>query len=200
MEQKARAALTDIFAKYVRKRFAKTLNGDWVALECKGRISKPNAQARNKAKEQAERLVSVNGVAPVVNIGGICYFYSYVMEFYWHDPTSEPEKVKNPIELTVSPAAWAYYYGPILELMRFQPAFAQQIEGHQTLLSIEQLDLQVGIHPEVLRLLNLGQWNAAKEIATKVAGERGEVAYRSDGISIVPGPSWSLPFNDEGTR
>jgi hypothetical protein len=37
------------------------IGGDWVALECKGRLTQPDAETKTKAKAQAERVVRVNG-------------------------------------------------------------------------------------------------------------------------------------------
>src|SRR5713101_4439902 len=46
-----------------------TNGGAWVALECKGRLSVPSAQAKDKAKDQAQRVVHINGVVPAYNVG-----------------------------------------------------------------------------------------------------------------------------------
>ena len=60
--------------------------GGWLALECKGRLSEPGNEAKIKAKQQAQRLTSVNGTAPSLHVGGIAYFRSDVLRFYWQDP------------------------------------------------------------------------------------------------------------------
>lgn len=39
----------------------RTTGGEWVALESKGRVSPPTGDAKTKAKEQAERVVSIRG-------------------------------------------------------------------------------------------------------------------------------------------
>ena len=44
------------------------VGGGWVALECKGRLSPPDAGTKVKAKAQAQRVVSVNGTVPSLRI------------------------------------------------------------------------------------------------------------------------------------
>jgi hypothetical protein len=72
------------------------LNGDWIVLESKGRVSAPEEAAKEKAKQQARRLLSVSGVAPAMHIGGISYFRNDVLQFYWCDPPSDP-LIRRPI-------------------------------------------------------------------------------------------------------
>lgn len=88
-----------------------TTGGGWVALESRGRVSPPYANAKDKAKDQARRLVSVNGVMPDYQIGGVTYFRKDVLQFYWRDPEPDPN-VRNPIKVTVEPDLWRNYYAP----------------------------------------------------------------------------------------
>jgi hypothetical protein len=89
-----------------------TLGGAWVALECKGRLSQPGSQSKAKAKQQAERVVSINGVAPTLKIGGIAYFKNETLRFYWRDPSGDESRIKNPIKVDITPQDWIYHYGP----------------------------------------------------------------------------------------
>src|SRR5207244_2687161 len=41
---------------------------DWIAMESKGRISPPSADAKTKAKNQALRVTAVGGVAPLYHV------------------------------------------------------------------------------------------------------------------------------------
>jgi hypothetical protein len=78
-----------------------TTAGGWIALECKGRILRPSADAKQKAKEQAERITTVDGVAPLVNAGCITFFKRNVLQFFWRDPTPDPARIKHPIVIDV---------------------------------------------------------------------------------------------------
>lgn len=86
-----------------------TSSGDWVALESKGRISPASPEAKDKAKEQAIRLISVNGASPSLHIGAVTYFRSDVLQFFWRDPEHSDLKVRNPIRVSVDENA-----GPLL--------------------------------------------------------------------------------------
>jgi hypothetical protein len=171
-----------------------TTSGQWVALECKGRISKPNAKAKTNAKAQAQRLVSVNGSAPSFHIGGIAYFKKDVLQFFWRDPEPDP-RVRNPIEVSVEADAWRNYYAPTLELIRSDSRYFERMTQEPMLMPVGSTDINIGIHPMVLRQLVLGEWEAARHSAAEVPEIReGEIPYQADGIAVVAGESWRLPF------
>ena len=68
-------------------------------LECKGRISRPSEDAKQKAKEQAERITTIEGAAPIVNAGCVTFFKRDVLQFFWRDPTPDPDRIKHPIQI-----------------------------------------------------------------------------------------------------
>ena len=138
------------------------------------------------------RLVSVNGVSPALHIGGFAYFRSDVMQFYWQDPTPE-RPIRNPIHVQVAEADWRYYYGPVLELIRAARPGAVTTRD-QFLFPVEGLDMQIGIDPVVLKLLEDGQWAAARTRAEEASAEHPE--YRGDGIRVVAGESWLRRFDE----
>jgi hypothetical protein len=49
-------------------------SGAWHAFECKGRATAPGGPEKQKAKEQARRLVSVGGKPCMLHIGAITFF------------------------------------------------------------------------------------------------------------------------------
>ncbi len=166
---------------------------NWIALECKGRVSKPDSDSKNKAKDQALRLVSFNGVAPALHIGGFAYFRSDVLQFYWRDPTPE-RPIRNPIHVEVAEADWSYYYGPVLDLVR--ASWSSRIEApNEVLFPVEELDMQIGIDPVVLKLLEGEEWSAARTRAEEVSSAE-HPQYRGDGIRVVAGESWLRRFEE----
>lgn len=176
----------------------KTRSGSWVALECKGRASVPSAEAKTKAKDQAERLVSVNGTAPRVNAGSIAYFRGDTLEFFWRDPTPEPSEVRAKIEAQVAPAAWSRYYRPVFDLVQAQAERAGQRIDDGELVAMDDLDLKIGIHPIVQRAVAGGLWEAARDLPVEI-GEAAQVdGYQLDGMRVVAGESWLLPFKEDG--
>jgi hypothetical protein len=175
-----------------------TIGGDWVALECKGRVSVPGAKAKDKAKEQAERLVSVSGVAPILNIGGITFFRGDALEFFWRDPT--PEMVKRPIELQVESTAWSYYYRPIIDLIKSRPNQLSLMSKDEVTMPIEGLDLEIGVRPAVLRAVLAERWDDARRVALAAGKSNGADRYHADGFRVVAGPTWEHPFKEDGAE
>ena len=164
----------------------------WIALECKGRVSKPDSDSKDKAKDQALRLVSVNGVSPTLHIGGFAYFRSDVLQFFWQDPTPEGP-IRNPIHVKVEEEDWRYYYGPVLELIRAAWPSGDYAEP-VLVFPVEGLDMQIGIDPVVLKLLEDEKWTAARSRAEEASDEHPE--YRGDGIQVVAGESWLRRFEE----
>jgi len=175
---------------------AMTNTNDWIALESKGRISLPSAEVKDKAKEQAKRLMRVNGVPPRFHIGCITYFRDDVLQFFWRDPKPAESEPNDPIETKVYDGLWRYYYQPVFELIHSHSHnFTEMLRG-KALLPIEELDIAVGIHPLIFEVLSQARWGDAKQICQENATLLHHDGYRPDGIRIAAGKSWSLPFNE----
>ncbi len=170
--------------------------GEWVVLESKGRISAPNADAKNKAKIQAERLISINGLAPALNIGAITYFRNDILHFFWRDPIREGRDPPNPIEVELADAAWRFYYQPVFDIVHSRLDVFQQMLMEPVLINLTEMDIQLGILPDVLRYLKEGQWALAQKwcVETQVSGRH--TGYHQDGIRVVAGESWLRPFEE----
>ena len=167
--------------------------GQWHAFECKGRVSTPDSTVKGKAKEQAERLVTVNGTPSALHIGSIAYFQNDVLNFFWRDPA--PQKL-NPIEVTLPPDAWRYYYSPIVELIHGLDRKWPFDAGQNVFVPVEGLDINVSIHPRVGKHLIEQDWNAARRSATEGRKELVEAGYQPDGLMIKAGDSWRKPFQE----
>jgi hypothetical protein len=169
-------------------------SGEWIALESKGRISAPDANAKAKAKQQAQRVVSVAGNTPQFHIGAITYLKSEVLQFYWRDP-EPPRHERGTLEyLEFIPDVWRYHYE--LVLAYFQAGsrglrFVGQTEPE------ESEDVIVKIHPEVLGLLEQSQWTEAKEWCMSHHDTLAADEFRSDGTRVIAGESWLMPFEEE---
>lgn len=178
-----------------------TTGGDWLAFECKGRITPPGEEAKTNAKQQALRLISINGAAPSLHVGSIAYFKGDILNFFWRAP-EPPKPVRNPIEqVRVEAATWGLYYAPVLQLLRSDHETFDRMKRQPSLMRIAPADVQIGVHPEVLTELDEGRWEAARDRAGQVAGHTEvtkipDVGYHADGIIVVPGSSWSHPFAD----
>jgi hypothetical protein len=166
----------------------------WVALESKGRISTPTGEDKNKAKDQAKRVVSVSGVSPQFHIGAITYFRGDTLQFFWRDPEPGHRQPSNPIKVAVSDDDWRHYYQPVFDLVRSLPDFPTKMTVEPHLVGISGLDIRIGIHMEVLSHLSESQWSKAKHFCQEHRQELRDAGYQDDGIRIVAGSSWFQPF------
>jgi len=170
--------------------------GLWIAMESKGRLSFPDAPAKSKAKDQANRCISVSGSPVSCHIGSIAYFKNDVLRFFWRDPQPEFDELSPGIRLSPDEKVWHHYYAPVLELVKSpRPNIGSKL-AEPTLVPIEQTDVQVGIEPHVFRFLVEGQWNTAKEWCVENARLLHQEGLYPDGIRIVAGESWSKPFEE----
>jgi hypothetical protein len=169
-----------------------TQSGDWIALECKGRVSAPSADAKDKAKAQAQRLVSVNGISPILRVGAITYLSKETLQFFWRDPDPDRE-VRNPIEVEADPSVWRYHYTPVLELIRSIPNAYETMRRRAEIQRVEEADLDIGIHPRVIEALE----NPNRADPRPDAGSfDNDDRYAPDGIALVAGESWQRPFEE----
>jgi hypothetical protein len=175
-----------------------TRAGDWIALECKGRTSQPSANAKQRAKEQAERVTTINGTAPSVNAGCIAFFKNDVLQFFWRDPTPDPTRVEHPIVVDVLEDSWRFYYKPVVAL--FSEAMPKRNDVGEGLVTVvdERLDVTLSIDAAVLRLLWAEQWAVARAVASAAKAKHEDSAVRADGLRVIAGQTWLKPFEDEG--
>lgn len=163
-----------------------TSSRGWIAMEAKGRVSQPDSAARRRAKDQALRLVRVNGQAPQSHIGGISYFRGDVLQFFWRDP--EQSEQGRSFEVELSPDSWRSYYAAALAVVG-RPEGPDAKSTNQ-LVAVEGADVEVGIHPVVLRRLRAEDWEGARLECIERAAELQEQEYQPDGIRVVAGNSW----------
>lgn len=170
--------------------------GAWHAFECKGRLSQPDSNVKAKAKSQAQRVVSVNQTACSLHVGAVTYFKSDILQFYWRDP--EPEKRLPVFPISHTEDLWRYYYGPTVELLRDAVGGdpVTPLSGPGRLIPIEAMDLSIGVHPKVARLIFREQWAEARSLAGEIRTELAESGFQPDGIRLEAGASWSKRFVD----
>jgi len=92
---------------------------------------------------------------------------------------------------------WQYYYRPSLDLVNSNPRFLDQMLQEPVLMPVEHLDIQIGVLPAVLRLLVEHQWAAAKRWCEGNASRLRGDEYQVDGIRVVAGRSWLVPFEGQ---
>jgi hypothetical protein len=172
------------------------ISGDWVTLECKGRVSEPSDEHNNKAKLQAQRLLSLNGATPAMHIGGIAYLRNEVLQFFWRDPAPNRMRTNNLIEAKVEPQHWSYHYAPTLGLILSNRDYAQRMLKEPILMPISSADIEIGIHPAVLRAISEANWEGAHHVSQELHNVPAEIPYQRDGIAVVAGKSWLQPLDE----
>jgi hypothetical protein len=173
---------------------AETRSNEWVALESKGRISPPSNDDKNKATQQAERLLSVNGVVLRVHVGCITYYRYDVLQFFWRDPSPDQDGLQQKFPLTFDEGMWRHYYQPAFDLIRSHPEHFEKMIQEPFLMPVEKCDIEVGIHPALLKFLSRSHWADAKRACHNQAEVFLETGYQSDGIRVLAGPTWLRPF------
>jgi hypothetical protein len=171
-----------------------TANGAWHAFESKGRGSIPVASDKSKAKYQAQRLASVDGQNCSLHIGAITFFRNNVLRFYWRDPEPDEPRERNLIALSLPSNAWQNYYEPATDLIRSRLETPTGTEATNSIVRIEEADISVGAHPDILPSLLHRNWQEAREIAMDRAQALHENGYRPDGLIIKSGESWRKRF------
>jgi hypothetical protein len=159
----------------------------WHAFECKGRASVPGSAEKQKAKAQAQRLVSVGGTNCTLHVGAITFFRNDALEFFWRDP--EPA-ARDPIAIPDPERAWWAYYSPFIETVRSFTGRIASRPDTPTLVSVAELDLSIGLHPAIAAFLFEANWQRAREVARELRGEFASSGYQPDGLLVNAGPSW----------
>lgn len=171
----------------------------WLAFESKGRVSPPDSTTKSKAKQQAERCVSVAGVPVSFHIGAITYFKSDVLQFYWCDPVPRDDSPPNAISVDLNESVWRHYYQPAFQLFGSAGQATESLRlpaDAGMLVPIPSADIELGIHPVVLKYLIEERWGEARSWCMTHASDLHEAEYKPDGIKVVAGQSWSKPFVD----
>lgn len=170
-------------------------SGGWVAMESKGRVSKPNADTCNKAKEQAERIVAVNGAPLTFRVGGIAYFYNDALRFFWRDPQPDEREPRNAVRLEISEdELWRKYYEPVIELVGRDEA-ARMVRENEPML-LQEADVSIRVAPPVLKFLLADQWAEAGRWCAAHAADLAGHESHGDGIEVIAGESWPKPQRD----
>ena len=172
--------------------------GKWYGFECKGRVSRPDQGVKDKAKEQATRIASVNGISCSLHVAAITYFVNDVINFYWCDPPPREDGGGDHIELRLPNDVWQNYYGLVAELIAPSEREERTTPGDIIRWSddsgrharIEQCDVEVTVHQSIGDHLVVREWDRARSAAIEVTEQLTESRFRPDGIQVSAGPTW----------
>lgn len=156
----------------------------WYGFECKGRANRPGKSEKIRAKNQARRVVSVDGKGCSLHIAAITYYVDDVVNFYWCDPPRDDGDAQ--INLEITDDVWQHYYGLVADLI----ANSERDEAGHRRATIEQCDIGVGVHRSVAGYLLEGQWGHARSAAVEAAEDLARDRFHADGVRVHAGNSW----------
>lgn len=109
----------------------------WAVFEAKGRNAGYSAAILGKAKNQADRVIKVDGSLCSLHVGSLLHRNdAKQLEFVWQDPSLARE---DPIELETDRETWLEYYAPIYDL------YLQQGKNRRAFR--ERMGFNISIHP-----------------------------------------------------
>lgn len=153
----------------------------WGAFEAKGRASIPKTIDRLKAKEQATRIFSVDGIRCAPLVASFTYFGGDTLKMICDDPDGE-DSGEN---IRAGDEQWEVYYNPAFGLFES----LERTDGAARR-PLEELDLEIEIHPKILDLLRTGQWATAHAASVELRDALQKEGFKPDGIKIRTGRSW----------
>ncbi len=72
------------------------------------------------------------------------------------------------------------------------------MESGENPVSIDELDIQIGVHREVAEFLAVGDWDGAQRRAAELTDKLADIPnVRPDGLIVRAGPSWSRARRSE---
>lgn len=157
------------------------------AFEAKGRSASPSDEDKEKAKEQANRLLRVGRVPCTYNVGSFAYFSGERLRFYWRDPDVSDAEI---LDLPEPGDRWRYCFEPTLGLLRSVGISADDFIQPRAPAYIKELDLHVSLDPDIAKHLAAGEWELAIGRSVPNAMRLSGREEFDLGIQIKAGDSW----------
>ena len=173
-----------------------TGTGRWHAFESKGRSSVLSMGEKDRAKAQAQRIISLNGSPVQLHIGAITYFKKDELRFYWRDPEPEESEKIKPLRLEMPDEAWGNYYEPVSAFLQERAEPSADINGGSAMTMAEESGVTVGAHQLILPHLLERKWQLAHDVSRESAAVFQEEGYRPDGLIIKGSGHWQRPFGE----
>ena len=180
----------------------------WHGFECKGRVSPPDSTAKNKAKNQAQRLISVKGVRCSLHIGALTFFRNDVLHFYWCDPAPQDHEE---IVLNLPDDAWRHYYSPVVEIITASDSGILRDSRSEVVAAripherdragnlqvpVEKCDLEIGVHRAIEIHIFNQEWDRVRHAASEAADVIREDGFQADGLRVCAGNSWGEEYQE----
>lgn len=165
-----------------------TPGGQWVVFESKGRVSEPDDKALKKAKKQARRITSINGIPPTLKASLFTYFdRDDELCLITEDPIgSNKDDIPFQINKVTLEKLIQDYYAPFLQI--FEPQ-TKIVDGQQAMARNLETDLKLEMYRPLFEDLQKQDYlSAAKHCQALAVNNATE--FEIDGIKISIGRSW----------
>ena len=177
---------------------------NWHVFESKGRSGNIRKSDKLSAKQQAQRVLTIDQARPQLHIGAFSYFRRETLHFYWCDPESGNEDEGSTMCLRLPSGAWGEHYRLVTQIMRtageFSPFLRNEKSNIPPFAEIADLDVAVGAHPNIREYLLANSYDQAREEALRIRfdtrKQHREERYRRDGLVVHCGASWREPRNE----
>jgi len=143
---------------------------NWHVIEAKGLQKRPSDENEQHYREQAKRIVAVDGKPPVSKNYCITYIRNY-FSIDLHDPETKPE---HPVKCEIKPSSLQhYYYNPFIAFFNDEKIPVDTISDELILYkkvmcdTIDKKRVLIGIVREVLEKINKEEIPLIREIRVK---------------------------------
>lgn len=173
----------------------------WVVVECKGRSSYVDAATRDKAKTQAQRVVSIGGETPILHLAFFSYFgqrkaspSGKVIKTLLVDPEFD-DKVEDPIKLEVTHEQHLeVFYQPFSDLFSERALAKKSADNDIVYRKLEDADVKIGIDRLLLEMIEKGAMSRVSEYLQVKQPRKGmhrrvRGAF-SNGLQLKVGDEW----------
>jgi len=129
--------------------FGRSVSGDWIVAESKGRTNWHDSGALERAKTQAQQVTSIAGVAPALRMGLVTSFTNGWLSLFVDDPPTS--RTRKPLNYKISDVELkAAYYAPFRALLEANSRRREDIRGRRIdIVRLDSSDLEVGIVEEL---------------------------------------------------
>jgi hypothetical protein len=166
--------------------FGRSLSGEWIVAESKGRTNWHDSGALERAKIQSQQVTSIAGVAPTLRMGLVTSFTNGWLSLFVDDPPTD--KTREPLNFKVSDGELkAAYYAPFRALLGANARRQEEIRGRRIdIVRLDSSDLEVGLSEELV---------SEASVAVLLKGDvqnAGSYEFLGiDGIYVRLGSSWT---------
>lgn len=187
----------------------KNLSGQWCVFEAKGRTHNIDKKLIQKAKNQAQMIKRINGMAPRIKGASLSHFSSEKLKLYLE---GSDEINSDAVDFENSSGKDQFlesYYHPFMSLMENSTATIRETDvvrmrGREiNFVNLEEVDLDVGLDSQVqeiltseyraenaLKIVDYLRSQDPEELTQARSGNSDTIFTGRDGISVRPGSSW----------